>query len=445
MGVSTNSNKKSFAIIGGGVCGLSAAYELAKAGHDVTVYEADKDIGGLASVYEVGGQRLEKFYHHWLGTDHHAFNLIKEIGKAEKLKFNESKVGIYYSNKIYRFSSPIDLLKFTPLNIFQRIRFGFSIVYSWMVKDYKYLETVSAVDWLEKIVGKKAFDVIWRPLLIGKFGEYYKDVAAIWMWNKFIQRGKSRNEDSKEQLGYYAGGFGDFLDDLSDAVKKAGGEIRLNAGVASLKAGDSGKGAVLTFVDGTSKSFDGALMAVPVPDAIPLVKDAAPASYVDGLAKVKYLANICLILKTTKSLSGTYWLNVNDPDFPFVGIIEHTNFESPDVYEGGHIVYLSKYLPESAELYRMTDDEVFEYALPYLQRMFPEFKREYVSAYSAWRAKYAQPIITLNYPEVMPKYETPFDNVFLSTMAQVYPEDRGTNYAISEGRKVARLLADSTL
>lgn len=436
--------KKRFAIIGAGVCGLSAAYELAKAGHQVEVFEADKDIGGLASVYEVGGQRLEKFYHHWLGTDEHAFNLIREIGKGDKLLFKESKVGIYYSNKIYRFSSPMDLLRFKPLNLFQRLRFGFSIFYSWMIKDYRHLEQISAADWLEKIVGKKAFDVIWRPLLIGKFGEYYREVAAIWMWNKFIQRGKSRDEGSKERLGYYTGGFGDFLDDVSDAVKGYGAEIFLNRKINSIREGENGKGAVIQFADsGEEVPFDGVLMAVPVPDAVELVKDTAPASYIEQLNKVKYLANFCLILKTTKSLSGTYWLNVNDPGFPFVGVIEHTNFESPDAYDGGHIIYLSKYLPESSELYQMSQDELFEYALPHLQRMFPEFKREYVSSYSAWHAKYAQPIITLNYRDVMPDYKTPMKNVMLSTMAQVYPEDRGTNYAISEGRKVAKLLEAS--
>lgn len=432
--------RRKFAVVGGGVCGLSATYRLARSGHNVTLFEAERDIGGLASVFEVGGQRLEKFYHHWLGTDQHAFDLIKEIGTDEKLIFNSSSVGIYYSNKIYRFSSPIDLLFFDPLPILSRIRFGISVIYSWMIRNDKYLEQVSAVEWLERVVGKRGFDVVWRPLLVGKFGEHYKDVAAIWIWNKLIQRGRSRDTTSKEQLAYYVGGFGEFLDDLTNAAMARGATIHLERPVAGLcGAGESG-GITLRCANGSSEQFDGVILAVPIPDAIKLLKGSVPGDYIGQLERVRYLANVCLILKLKKSLSETYWLNVNDPGFPFVGIIEHTNFESADNYEGRHLVYLSKYLPESAELYQMSADDLLDYAIPHLQKMFPEFRREDIVTHSVWKAKYAQPIITLNYRGIMPSCETPMPNVLLSTMAQVYPQDRGTNYAISEGFKVARML-----
>ena len=177
------------AIIGSGFCGMSAAFEIAKAGHETTIFERDAVPGGLAATFQVGGQELEKFYHHWLGTDEEIFSFVRELGYGEKLKFKTSKVGIYYANKNYRFSSPLDLLRFQPMPFLSRIRFGLSVLYSWTVKDSSVFEKETAVNWLLRVSGKNAYETIWKPLLIGKFGEeYYQEVAAIWIWNKLIQR-----------------------------------------------------------------------------------------------------------------------------------------------------------------------------------------------------------------------------------------------------------------
>ena len=89
----------------------------------------------------------------------------------------------------------------------------------------------------------------------------------------------------------------------------------------------------------------------------------------------------------------------------------------------------------------MTPEQVFEYSLPYIQRMFPEFDRSWVTRHHVWRAPYAQPIVEKHYSRLIPDVRTPIDGVFLSTMAQVYPEDRGTNYAVREGDKIAQLIA----
>jgi protoporphyrinogen oxidase len=186
----------------------------------------------------------------------------------------------------------------------------------------------------------------------------------------------------------------------------------------------------------------GAVVATP---ALPIVADlVAPhvaGDYVDRLRRVEYLANVCLVLELDRSLSETYWLNVNDPGFPFVGVIEHTNFEPASTYGGRHIVYLSKYLPADAELYRMSDEEVLDYCVPFLRRMFPAFDRGWVLRHHVWRARYSQPVVVRHYGALVPETETPLGGLYLATMAQVYPEDRGTNYAIREGRRTGRLVA----
>jgi protoporphyrinogen oxidase len=138
-----------------------------------------------------------------------------------------------------------------------------------------------------------------------------------------------------------------------------------------------------------------------------------------------------------------YWLNVNDPSFPFVGVIEHTNFEPASTYGGKHIVYLSKYLPPSAELYRMSNQDAVEVAVSALKRMFPEFQREAIENAHVWRADYAQPLVARYYSRLIPDFVAPVKNLFVSSMAQVYPEDRGTNYAVRNGYEAARVIAES--
>jgi protoporphyrinogen oxidase len=187
-----------------------------------------------------------------------------------------------------------------------------------------------------------------------------------------------------------------------------------------------------------------AVLATP---ALPIVADlaephAAP-EYIQSLRRIEYLANLCVVLELDRSLSETYWLNVNDPEFPFVGVIEHTNFEPAESYGGRRLVYLSKYLPVSAELYRWTDDRVVQFSLEHLKRMFPSFSSDWVLATHVWRARYAQPIVVRGYSALIPARQTPLSGLYLSSMAQVYPEDRGTNYAIREGRAAAREIAQS--
>ena len=161
------------------------------------------------------------------------------------------------------------------------------------------------------------------------------------------------------------------------------------------------------------------------------------------MRKISYLANVCLVLELDSSLSSLYWMNVNDPTFPFVGVIEHTNFEPTTSYQGRHIVYLSKYTDIEAPIYTMSSDELFRYALPFLQRMFPAFKESSVRAHHVWHARYAQPLVTVGYGATIPMHQTSLANAFIATMAQIFPEDRGTNYAIREGRRIAAVVADA--
>jgi protoporphyrinogen oxidase len=428
-------------VIGGGFAGLSAAWELARRGIQVTVCEADEEVGGLAGSFEVGGTRLEKFYHHWFTSDTHVVDLVRELGQEGRVLHRPTRTGMYFAHQFFRLSTPLDVLRFTPLSPLGRVRLGLLALRARRVRHWQELEGLTAEQWLVRLGGREVYEVVWKPLLEGKFGSYASEISAVWFWNKLKLRGGSRGKGGEEVLAYYKGGFAALAEQLACAIGELGGELRLRTPVTGLLVRDGRVTGVRT------AGGDIAATAVLATPALPIVADLvqphAPPEYVRDLRRIEYLANICIVLELDRSLSETYWLNVNDPGFPFVGVIEHTNFEPPESYAGRRLVYLSKYLPESAELYRMPDDEVVRFSVRHLRRMFPALDDAWILAAHVWRARYAQPIVVRHYSTLIPSVETPVPGLYLSSMAQVYPEDRGTNYAIREGRTAGRTIAEA--
>ncbi len=424
------------AIVGGGFSGLSAALDLCKAGFEVTVYERDSDIGGLAGTFELSpGVRVEKFYHHWFTSDVDVLNLIDELGLGHLKRYVASNTGLYYVNSIFRLASPLDLLKFTPIPFLDRVRTGFMALYARRVSDWATLEDISAEDWLIKIGGRKAYDTIWKPLMAGKFGAEAPNVSAVWMWNKLKLRGSSRNNQGGESLVYFGGSFGALTDGIRRSLEEKGVTIKLKTGVRSILT-ENGRAVGVETEAGAREMADVVLCTAALPQFLDMAP-SLPEDYQARCRQVRFLGNSCLVLRLNRSLSSTYWLNVADPSFPFVGIIEHTNLDPKENYEGTHIVYLSKYLPTTEKLFSLPPDEYLEYCIPFIKKIFPEFDRSWVLSHHVWKAHYSQPVITKRYSKLIPDLKTPIESLWLCTMAQIYPEDRGTNYAVRYGRKVA--------
>jgi protoporphyrinogen oxidase len=429
-------------VVGGGFCGLAAAYELSVAGRQVTVLECDAGVGGLAGSFEVGGERLERFYHHWFTSDRHIMQLIAELGAADHIVRRPSTTSTFVGNRFYRLASPLDLLRFTPLPFRDRLRLGLMTLRVRHIADWQDLEHRTAAEWLGTLGGERSYRTLWEPLLRAKFGEAAEEVAAVWMWNKLKLRGSSRDRSGREQLAYYRGGFAALADHLAAAIVERGGRVETSRPATGLAVAGGGLVGVRT-TTGTIPAV-AAILTPALPIIADLLEPHVPASEVRRMRSIRYLANVCTVLELDRSLSDTYWLNVNDPGFPFVAVIEHTNFEPASTYAGRHVVYLSRYLPVSDPVWHLEEDDIVADALKHLGRMFPAFEPRWILDSHVWRARYAQPIVDRGYRCRLPGADTAIAGVHLATMAQIYPEDRGTNYAVREGRRRARQLLDPT-
>ncbi len=431
-------------IIGAGAAGLAAAYELGLQGHRAAVYERADFLGGQASTFDVGGARLEKGYHHWFTSDTDIVDLTHEIGLGHQVRWIDSSVGTLWDGRIYPFVTPMDLMKFTPLSLLDRMRLGLTTLYLQRQKDFRKYEGITADEWLRRHSGKRGYEVFWGPMLRGKFGDYYyKDVGMAWMWGKVQTRVKSRGKGMvKEKLGYPIGSFGEVFDVLADKVREQDGEVHLAAAVERVDARDSGDVGMRVALDGGSareERFDAVIATTPS-YLFPRLVDGLPDDYLRRLTDVNYMAAVLVILVLDQPLTNVYWLNVADRSIPFVAAIEHTKLIGPEHYGGKHIVYLSNYLSSDHPMFRMGHDEILREYLPHLRKINPDFNPSWIETSYHHRVGAAQPIIGTNYSERIPAHRTPIRGLYLANTTQVYPEDRGTNYSVRMGREVARMV-----
>jgi protoporphyrinogen oxidase len=421
------------AIVGGGATGLSAAEELAQRGATCTIFERDAALGGLAGSFRVDGVYLEKFYHHLFTSDNASAAMVERLGLGDKLEWVPT-TNSYFINRIYHLSTPLDLLRFSAIGFVDRIRLGLLYLRTMFVNDWRALEEITAREWLVRMAGEGVYNGVWEPLVRGKFGKYADEVAAVWIWNKLKLRGGSRGKKQEERLGYLRGGFGQAIDAWENHLRARGVEILLNSPVEEIRVANGAATGVVA--NGQFRAFDRVLVTT-APEIFNQIAPDLPADYRARLAQIKYLANVCLVMRLDRSLSDTYWLNVGDPTIPFTGVIEHTNMQRPEIYGGAHLAYLSRYMAPDDPYYQMSPEELLAAYLPHLQKMFRGFSRDWVKEVWAWRERYTQPVIGLRYSELKPPFKTPVANLWLCCMAQVYPEDRGINYAIVFGQRAA--------
>lgn len=421
------------AIIGAGFTGLSAAFELAKKGHRVYIFEKDLNPGGLAIGYKENDWNwsLEKHYHHWFTNDSSILNLAKEINYEVIIK--RPKTSVFINGKIYQLDSPLTVLKFPLLSILDRLKMSAVIGFLKYDPFWKMLEKYKASIILPKLMGKKSYEMIWEPLFINKFGKFANDISLAWFWARIKKRTPS--------LAYPKGGFLKFAEELANQIKKMGGKISFGTEIIELKNGNK---VIIKYKNALGKIetdiFDKAIVTTPSFLFLKIVPNL-PKNYKDNLIKLTGLGATNLMLRLNKPFftDKTYWLSVCDKNAPIMAIVEHTNFMNKINYNNEHLLYLGNYKDVNNEYFSMTKEEMLSKFDSYLKKINSNYKKNIID-YELFKAPFAQPIIPINYSKILPSLVTPLKDVYLANIEQVYPWDRGTNYAVELGKKVAKLI-----
>ncbi|KPU46232.1 15-cis-phytoene desaturase [Oxobacter pfennigii] len=419
-------------IVGAGMTGLSAALELLNKGHEVEIIESSDKIGGIAGAFKYENTYLEKYYHHFFKSDKHIMKLMKEIDLYDEIQWHISKMGFFSGGRTFDFGTPISLLKFKPLPFMDKMKFGLTILKLMGTKDYRSFEGITAHEWIQKHAGKRVYENVWKPLLVSKFEGQYKDISMSWFWGKIKLRGSSK-EKGKEALGYIKGSTKTLLDRLELILNEKGANIVLNCPVKNI---DKRESIILSTACGEF-SYDAVICTTPLPVFLKLSEGILPKNYREEKSNIEYTSVVCTILTLDKPFTGYYWLNMGDESIPFGGLIEHTNLLDKKLYGNNNILYISDYLFKDNKRYNMNDEELLEEYLPHLKKINPEFNKDMIKNMTVFKDEYAQPLIKLGYSKIKPGFETPVKGLYTASMCNIYPEDRGMNYAIREGINAA--------
>jgi protoporphyrinogen oxidase len=449
------------AVIGAGVTGLTAARRLALGGAEVDVYERWPGLGGQAATVELAsGGRVERYYHHWFTSDRHIVDLCSELGVD--VEWLESSVAFFAEGALHPFTTPMDLLRFKPVPFLSRIRMGLAVLsLQRRHREVEPFEGMTAHMWVHEQMGAEAWRHVWGPLLRGKFGDRSEDVSMAWLHGKLLQRRQVKGAEARrEVLGYPRDSFEPIFVALREEIEGAGGRVFTDRPVATLDARDGGGFTLRPGEPGSWRTghdpagfdraaepegYDTVLATVPndVFGAIldPGLAAALPAGYRQRLDSITYHSALCLLLELDHSFTQTYWINIADDEMPFVGLVEHTNLVSPERYGGAHLLYVANYVAPGDPLLDLGAERLLDVYEPHLRRISPAFDRAGVR--KAWRfaEPAAQPIVDIGYRERIPPLRTGIEGLVLANTTQVYPEDRGTSYAVRLGEQAAALLA----
>lgn len=431
------------AILGGGFTGLTAAYYLNKHGHEVSLYEKQTDLGGLAAGFKAEGWDwfLERAYHHVFASDSDILGFAEETGFSNFYLNTPSTASLYdmgdNNYRIFTLDTPQDLLKFPLLSPFERLQVGAAIAGMKVSPFLDIYQQKSAKELMSKWMGERAYEVMFGEMFRKKFGKYAENILAAFMWARLKKRTK--------KLGYVEGGFQIFINYLEHLLEDNGVEIKKGITVKTIRQLDTKFGVVLTSgEEGIEEtvSFDKVISTLPTPVVTKVATEIVPAEYLTGLSSMQYLNAACLIVESSaKLLESAYWLSVCVPDFPMMVLVQHTNMVDAAHYGGKHILYIANYIEKDHELLRLDGEGALEYYKPALDKLNPVFHKSIERTFY-FKAPFAQPIFDKQFVKVKPDFKTPVEGFYMANLDMTYPYDRGTNYAVKLGKDVAELIKE---
>lgn len=421
-------------IVGAGAMGLAAAYHALKAGHRVTVYEADSVPGGMAAHADLDGLSIERFYHFVCKADAATFELMRELGIGDRMRWRDTSMGYFVGGRMHRWGDPLALLAFPGLSPLAKLRYGLQMFAATMRTDWRPLENLTAREWIERGAGREAYEVLWRRLFDLKFFEYADGVSAAWIWTRIKRVGTSRRSLMQEQLGYIDGGSETLVRALVEAIEGRGGGIRLGTPVREVVV-ESGRVAGIRTDSGVDPA-DAAISTMPTPYVSRLVP-ALPEAWKAGYDAIVNIGVVCVLLKLARPVSPHFWLNINDPEIEIPGLIEFSNLRPV----GETVVYVPFYMPQSHPKFGRADAEFVAESMAAIRRVNPAIGEGDLKASLVGRLRHAQPVCEAGFAAKIPPIRTPITGLQVADTSFYYPEDRGISESVRYGAMMAAAVA----
>lgn len=422
--------KKKIAIVGGGVMGLTLAYELVKTGHEVTVFERDDRVGGMSASFDFDGLIIERYYHFFCKPDIPIFELLRELGIGHLLKWKDTQMGFFYEGKLYKWGNPAALLFFPRLGLISKIRFGLQVFLSVKRDRWDKLDRITAARWAKNWTGKRAYDVLWDSLLRLKFHWFHDQISAAWVWRRLRRVGRSRKNMFTETLAYLEGGVERFLAALQNKITTGGGKVFLRANVMKINI-EKNKVTGLV-VNGEEHLFDAVVTTVPLP-YIPRIIPGLPKEVIKKYERLDNIGVVCVLLKLSSPLTGNFWLNISDSAIELPGLIEFSNLNPlPE-----KLVYFPFYLHRTDEKFSKSDQYFIDSVVGYCKRINKNFDESWVLGQRVHRYEYAQPVCPPGFLQGLPPIKTVIDGLYVMDTSYYYPEDRSISESVKAAREIA--------
>jgi protoporphyrinogen oxidase len=429
------------AVVGGGLAGLVAAWDLARAGHSVTVYEKYPVFGGLASAFALRGTHLERFYHHIFATDLDLLALVDELELQRALVWNDENSANWRAGRTASISPAWKLLLWPDLSLWSRFKLAFWSKWVSLQKDWRPYDGVTAKAWIVAHMGAQVWQVMWEPLFCAKFGDAADKVSMTWFYGRLSSRfGPAKPGVPAGKLGYLMGSTQVLVDALLARLAGLGVELRASHPVSAVQA----EGGRVTGVRcrGADEAYDAVLCTCATPEFLAQAGAILPDGLRRDLQAFRYHGSVVAVLELDRSVTSAYWTSVLDKDKPFLAVIEHTRMIAPQNYGGAHIVYLARYLDTADPFFRAPDAQVLAEFYAAVRDVLPVFDPAYVTKAHVMRADYTQPIVTPGYGSRIPGHRLPVKGLYLANLTQIFPEDRGMSYSVALGHKAAALIAE---
>ncbi|WP_447007512.1 FAD-dependent oxidoreductase [Saccharothrix isguenensis] len=419
-------------VVGGGICGLAAAHRLVRAGVPVTLLEGSDQLGGLGTFFPWRDRWVERFYHCVMPTDDHLLDLLAELGLRDSIGWRRTRMGMVVDGRSFPFNTALDLLRFTPLGVLDRLRFGAVSLLLRRLGKGKDLDGTRTEDWLRGLYGDRVWELLLAPLFGAKFGARFGDVPALYLWQRLGREG------AVAVRGYPEGGYRAVIDALRESIEDGGGVVRLGAPVRRIGVAD---GVRVELDGGEVVSADRVVSTLP----LPLLRELADDDLADRLPEVRlpYQGVVNALFFLRRPLSGHYWTPVVRSGTEFDGLIQMTPLAGVQPYGGWHLVYAMRYTDRESSLFREDDAAIAARWTAQLRALHPSLSAADVDDVRVFKAPFVEPVYPLGYLAQRPPVVVDGTPLLLATTAHVYPDVTSWNSSVGLARRVVAMLEEA--